>query len=101
MNASVFVTEYGCSTHLDNQLLAPIVEQQDRQRTSSTFWIWKENGTHEPEHLTCPLPARFVSTMRRLDLSVCCGGFDLNLNVHDAICMAMAMDRWLGSVRCR
>jgi len=44
MNASVFVTEYGCSTHLDNQLLAPIVEQQDRQRTSSTFWIWKENG---------------------------------------------------------
>jgi hypothetical protein len=46
MNASVFVTEYGCSTHLDDQLLVGIVEQQDRQRTSSTFWIWKENAAH-------------------------------------------------------
>lgn len=46
MNASVFVTEYGCSTHLDDQLLVGIVEQQDRQRTSSTFWNWKENAMH-------------------------------------------------------
>ena len=44
MNASVIVTEFGCSEHLDKQLLAPIVEQQDRQRTSSTFWVWKQNG---------------------------------------------------------
>ena len=46
MNASVFVTEYGCSTHLDDQLLVGIVGQQDRQRTSSTFWNWKENARH-------------------------------------------------------